>query len=198
MSVRVRPAAPMNKQSLAYIVGVAIGDGNLSNPNGRAVRLRITCDAKYPGILKNIQNHLHLVMPTNKISLIQGKRNFFDISCYSNKWEKLLGWKAKGGPKHAQNISIPTWIKNKKSYSISCLKGLFETDGSVYKDRKYLMINFVTAIPSLAFEIKEMLEKMGFQSTLQIHKHVGKKDKYTLRIAKKSQELISLIHLQKK
>lgn len=38
---------------------------------------------------------------------------------------------------------------------------------------------------------------MGFQSTLQIHKHIGKKDKYTLRIAKKSQEFISLIHLQK-
>lgn len=31
----------------AYIIGVAIGDGNLSNSNGRAVRLRVTCDNKY-------------------------------------------------------------------------------------------------------------------------------------------------------
>jgi len=37
-----------DKKLHAYIVGLALGDGNLSNPNGRAVRLRITCDKKYP------------------------------------------------------------------------------------------------------------------------------------------------------
>jgi hypothetical protein len=31
-------------QLQAYVIGLAIGDGNLSNPSGRAVRLRITCD----------------------------------------------------------------------------------------------------------------------------------------------------------
>ena len=32
----------------AYVIGLALGDGNLSNPNGKATRLRITCDKKYP------------------------------------------------------------------------------------------------------------------------------------------------------
>lgn len=48
--VRVPPAAQKDFSFLSYIVGVALGDGNLSNPNGRALRLRITCDEKYPGI----------------------------------------------------------------------------------------------------------------------------------------------------
>ena len=52
-----------DKNTLAYIIGVAIGDGNLSNPNGRAVRLRVTCDTKYEFIIKqvksNIQNYSH-------------------------------------------------------------------------------------------------------------------------------------------
>jgi hypothetical protein len=39
----------------AYVIGLAIGDGNLSNPNGRAIRLRISCDTNYPHLLeKNI------------------------------------------------------------------------------------------------------------------------------------------------
>ena len=36
----------------AYVIGLAIGDGGLSNPNGRAVRLRITCDIKYPLLIE--------------------------------------------------------------------------------------------------------------------------------------------------
>ena len=49
-----------DKNSLAYIIGVALGDGNLSNPNGRAVRLRITCDIKYPKIISEIQKKLNI------------------------------------------------------------------------------------------------------------------------------------------
>ena len=43
------------KNNLAYIIGIALGDGNLSNPNKRAVRLRITCDTGYPGLIENIK-----------------------------------------------------------------------------------------------------------------------------------------------
>ncbi len=82
--------SPGTKENHAFIIGVALGDGNLSNPNGRAVRLRVTCDTKY---LKNIQEiyaSISLMMPNNKVSLVARKDNCVDISCYSNKWEDLL------------------------------------------------------------------------------------------------------------
>lgn len=68
--VRVRfPPRPLvnkkEKKVLAYIVGVALGDGNLSNPNGRAVRLRITCDAKYPLLSQKIIANLKILLPKN-------------------------------------------------------------------------------------------------------------------------------------
>src|SRR5579862_3288729 len=46
--------SPLNtdRQLQAYVIGVAIG--NLSNPNGRADRLRITCDFKYPAPIAKI------------------------------------------------------------------------------------------------------------------------------------------------
>src|SRR3989344_1233893 len=90
LSIAKKPTTG-NLTTISYIIGVAIGDGNLSNPSGRAVRLRITCDIKYPNIIKNITQALQEVMPNNKVSVVNKKENCVDISCYSNKWENLLG-----------------------------------------------------------------------------------------------------------
>ena len=49
-------------KNLAYIIGVALGDGNLSNPNGRAIRLRISCDTRYPFIIESIKEALKMEM----------------------------------------------------------------------------------------------------------------------------------------
>ena len=75
----------------AYIIGIAIGDGNLSNPNGRAVRLRVTCDNKYPALRNKIVRSLQLLLPNNKTSLVFRKSNCVDVSCYSNHFEHILG-----------------------------------------------------------------------------------------------------------
>jgi hypothetical protein len=48
------PKLNPDKLLQAYIIGVALGDGDLSNPNGRAVRLRITCDKKYPRLIEHV------------------------------------------------------------------------------------------------------------------------------------------------
>jgi len=125
----------MQKETLAYVIGIAIGDGNLSNPNKRATRLRVACDRKYENTIINFVDAIQKVMPLNKVSIQPRKGNCVDISCYSNKWENILGWKVGFGSKYAQNISVPSWIKRNKKYCKACLKGLFETDGSVYEDR---------------------------------------------------------------
>ena len=143
------PRLNTNKNLQSYITGVAIGDGNLSNPNGRATRLRVTCDNSYPELKKRIADSLDLLFPDNKISFIQ-RKGCVDVSVYSNHLEKLLGWKANNGPKYEQKVSVPKWIKNKKVYTTRCLKGLIETDGSIYYDRGYKMVIFTTVIPELA------------------------------------------------
>jgi hypothetical protein len=133
-----------NKNLQSYIIGVAIGDGNLSNPNGRATRLRITCDKKYPLLVQKIINCLKLLLPDNKVSIVEREKTYADISVFSNHLEKLLGWKAKNGPKFSQKVTIPSWITKKREYKTNCLKGLIETDGCVYSDRGYKMVMFST------------------------------------------------------
>ena len=133
------------------------------------------------------------------IKLFKGgtiRDNCVDISCYSNKWKNFLGWKVGNGPKHKQNISIPKWIKNNKKFTLSCLKGLFETDGSIYFDRKYKMANFVTIIPKLAEDVMEMITRIGFKANMQI-RHEYKNIKHTIRISKNTEKFIELVSINK-
>jgi DNA-binding transcriptional regulator WhiA len=189
----------MNKKqikSLSYIVGVALGDGNLSNSNRRAVRLRVTCDNKYPKIIKEIVKHLKIVLPENKVSLID-RKNATDISCYSNKLENLLGWKALKGSKEKQKVHVPYWIIKNKVYTKECLRGLFQTDGSIYKDRKYIYTNFTSIIPTLINDTKEMIENIGFKPKIQKTLQFNNKTKYVIRISKDTQKFIKSINLWK-
>ncbi len=106
-----------NKKLQAYVIGLALGDGNLSNPNGRAVRLRISCDTKYPNLIIKIKNSLQALFPNSKVGLVKRKYNCVDVSCYSNFWPEIIGWKV-GGTKYFQEVDVPGWIKNNKVYSI--------------------------------------------------------------------------------
>jgi len=187
----------INKGNLAYLIGIALGDGNLSNPNGRAVRLRVTCDTKYDQIIQNIISAIKLVLPENKVSITKRKPSCVDISCYSNELEDLLGWRAKGGSKEKQKVSIPDWIMKNKTYSKKCLRGLFETDGSIYTDRKYLMANFVTIIPTLAENVMAMIGNLGFKPNIQKFKAKNGKIKHTIRISKNTLKFVKLIGVEK-
>jgi DNA-binding transcriptional regulator WhiA len=186
-----------NKKVLSYIIGVALGDGNLSNPNGRAVRLRITCDKKYPKLIKHIQNKIKIIFPENKVTLVD-RIYATDISCYSNKWEGILNWRAKGGSKIKQKVGVPVWIKQNISYTIECLRGLLQTDGSIYLDRGYKMVNFTSADYTLIEDVKFMLEKTGFNTNIRIsHNKIKNQTKYIIRISKNVENLIKKIDFWK-
>lgn len=185
------------KEKISYLIGLSLGDGNLSNPNNRAVRLRITCDKKYPKLIKRIVCLLQELFPKNKVGLINRSDSCVDISCYSNNLEGLLGWKAKGGPKIKQSVAIPEWIKNDSDYIKSCLRGLIETDGSIYYDREYLMLNFVTVIPSLANDFVLLVKKLGYVCNTQINQPKIGLPKYTIRITKKAGDFAELIGIDK-
>ena len=195
-----KKADARKKSVLAYVIGVALGDGNLSNPNGRAVRLRISCDAKYPNLIQNIRSAIQEVFPENKVSTVNKPRNCVDVSCYSNQWEGLLGWEAKGGPKHHQNVNIPPWIFSRKKYLANCLKGLIETDGSVYEDRGYQMMMFTTVIPGLAESFNRAVKNLGFQPhlyKLENQKTQNGGDKQTLYHVRLSKDVKNFVKLVK-
>lgn len=185
-----------NKSLQSYVIGLALGDGNLSNSKGRAPRLRITCDKKYPLLIKRIVGSLSELLPQNKVSLVDRHASYLDVSVYSNHLKEIIPWKLGGGSKFVQGASVPEWIKENNLYAKQCVRGLIETDGSVYFDRKYKMVIFTTIIRKLADDLLEMMFSLGFSP--HFYEIIGKKNKeYHVRLSKNVQEFIDLVGIEK-
>ncbi len=186
------------KRNLAYVIGAALGDGNLSNPNGRATRLRITCDAKYPNLANELAEALKTLFPKNKVSFVVGpKDTYFNLSVYSNKLNDLMPWKVHGGSKFLQKARVPQWVLDNKTYSAACLKGLLQTDGSIYEDRGYKMINFTNNIIYLAQDVKTMFVRLGYEARMYKTNQKSGRAKYTVRLAKNVDHFLQETRLQK-
>jgi len=167
-------------------VGVALGDGNLSRPNGRATRLRITCDAKYQAISNDIQKALRELFPDNRVSVVPRTETYFDISVYSNNLNQWMPWKVGMGSKKIQRAAVPEWIKSSEEYVRKCLKGLIQTDGCIYTDRGYKMIMFTNNSEALARSTFELFCLLGFNPTFNGHRN-GHLNKYDVRLARKAE-----------
>ncbi|MDE2078949.1 MAG: LAGLIDADG family homing endonuclease [Patescibacteria group bacterium] len=138
------------------------------------------------------------IFPNNKISTIKRHRNFQDISVYSNRLSELLPWKTGHGSKFQQQAHVPSWIFKDKDCMRHCLRGLIQTDGSVYKDRGYLMVNFTNHTLRLARDVFTMMHQIGFNPTFHETTASRQNKKYTVRLAKNPQEFIDMIGLRKK
>lgn len=199
VQVPLRPLVNNKARVLsAYIIGVALGDGNLSNPNGRVTRLRVTCDAKYPNIATEIIEALKFLFPKNKVSIVAGPKNtYFNISLYSKKLDSLIPWKVGGGSKIVQSVRVPVWILENPEYTKVALKGLIQTDGSIYTDRGYLMLNFTSVIKDLADDVFSMFTLLDFHP--KISKTIQKTGniKYTVRLARNVKAFVQLVGIEK-
>jgi hypothetical protein len=164
----------------------------------RQTRLRVTCDNSYPLLIKEIRRSLQQVFPNNSVAISAGqKATYCNVSVYSNKLDDYLPWVVGKGSKCVQNISVPNWILTNKKYSISCLRGLLQTDGSIYTDRGYLMVNFTNNIEALAQNVESMIQKLGYQPhTYKTMQRTGNY-KYTVRLSRNVRAFISEIGLFK-
>ena len=97
-----------------------------------------------------------------------------------------------------QKVCVPTWVFEDKRYIQACLRVLIETDGSIYKDRKYLTVNFVTQIPTLAHNVEKMLNSLGYIASVQKLGLSNGKSKFTFRVHKKALDFINELNIEKK
>lgn len=196
--VQVSPPAPLSeeKEKLAYLIGIALGDGNLSNPNGRATRLRISCDAKYAKLADEIAATIKFLLPKNSVGRAKKQGRCFDVSVYSNRLNEWMPWKVGGGPKALQKARVPVWIRENNDYTRHCLRGLIQTDGCIYTDRGYPMVCFTNNCKELADDVRDMMIQLGFKpSFMAVRVRTG--TKYTARIARETERFIKVLDLYK-
>jgi len=107
-----------------------------------------------------------------------------------------MPWTVGKGSKQKQLAHVPAWIRNNRSYEKECLRGLLQTDGSIYKDRGYMMINFCNNVHPLASDVYHMMRELGYKPTIT-ETPARQRTKYTVRLARDVEEFIEDLNLHK-
>jgi hypothetical protein len=119
--------------SYVYLLGMYLGDGCLS-PHPRGVyKLRISLDARYPGIADECERAIHAVMPTNRVARV-GYGGWHELFAYSKRWP-CLSPQHGPGRKHERRIVLTDWQwELVVRWSALLLRGLIQSDGCRFQN----------------------------------------------------------------
>lgn len=129
---RKQISKPGKSVQLAEFVGIMLGDGGMTR-NQITISLNRETDSDYMLYVKNLVKNLFEVEPSlrkDKDSLatdiVVSRVELVDF-CES------IGLKV--GNKIKQQVDIPRWIKDDKKFLKVCVRGLVDTDGSVFEHK---------------------------------------------------------------
>jgi hypothetical protein len=153
-------------KELAEMIGIALGDGGI--PKNK-VHLRIVLNKSeephYTEYVKDLMQRIFYKKPgvyepkdANAIKLTISKRDIVD---------ELIHKGLQPGDKKVNQVNVPGWIKSNKEYQKACLRGLVDTDGSLYihKHTKRIRISFKNASYPLINDFKELCESIGIKTS---------------------------------
>ena len=158
---------PKDSQMLAEFFGIMMGDGGINNLWQITITLNAVGDAKYARYVVNLCKELFGILPV--IRRRCGSKTLV-ISLASTSVVDFLVYKGlPRGDKIKNGLKIPEWILQKRSYQISCLRGLIDTDGCIFVHKhkvfgnlyKNIGLSFRNYSPNLIFVLAALLEKFG-------------------------------------
>lgn len=121
----------------AYLLGMYLGDGCISEHRRRVYRLRIFLDARYPGIVGSCEEAMQAVMPGNKVGRqphgssfpAGGAGSTIQVSSYSRSWPCLFPQHGPG-KKHERRIALAGWQRDvTHRHPEALIRGLIHSDG---------------------------------------------------------------------
>ena len=164
---------PEKCKELAEFVGIILGDGNIySHSKGKKIgvySVRIAGDYK-----KDKDYHLNYIQPLCvkpfeiKVRVRNHVINNERFICLDSKQliKYLMSIGLKSGDKIKNNLGIPTWIFKNKEFLKACLRGLIDTDGSVFRmsqrDSGLIRIGFTNHNTRLLDDTRAAFVKLGF------------------------------------
>lgn len=151
---------PHQKNSkLAEFVGIMLGDGSLTELQA-SITLNTEADKDYLKYVKRLGTLLFKDKPT--ISARKDSKAT-DLRFSGKKLvEYLIKIGLQTGNKVKNQVEVPKWILNSKSYKVACLRGLMDTDGCVVKSSHvYKLKRYVYYNPCFANRSKPLLQFVG-------------------------------------
>ncbi|MEK6828720.1 MAG: LAGLIDADG family homing endonuclease [Nanoarchaeota archaeon] len=155
---------------LAEFIGAVLGDGHVEHNKEKGVyHIRISGD-----LIKDKDYHAeylkNLIEEIFKLKAVEIKRyksneRFLDIySVNLVKFFMLMGINA--GDKIKNQSTIPLWVWKDKNFLKACIRGLIDTDGSIFrmsrKDPNLFRISFTNHNKTLLQDTRRALIEIGF------------------------------------
>ena len=137
-----RPWRPADAFSYAYLLGMYLGDGCLSQAR-KSVLLRISLDSSYPAIVEECRGAVLLSMPSRRVGVYPDRRhNATYVQSTAARW--LEAFPQHGpGRKHERAIVLEPWQREVVDrFPQQFLRGLIHSDGCRTINR------FKTKLPS--------------------------------------------------
>jgi hypothetical protein len=114
--------------SYVYLLGMYLGDGCLSSHPRGVFKLRISLDARYPGIAEECERAIRAVMPKNRVVVVDNA-TWHELFAYSKSWRCLFPQHGPGR-KHEREIALTDWqLRLVARWPALLLRGLIHSDG---------------------------------------------------------------------
>ncbi len=131
----------------AYLLGLYLGDGCISDVRKKTFRLRIALDLRYPGIIDECKHAITDVRPSAPMKVGEVEKvGCVEVGAYWKHWPCLFPQHGPG-PKHLRKIELAQWqLAIARRHPDLLLRGLIHSDG-------YRGLNFVngTGYPRYQF-----------------------------------------------
>ncbi|OGI11735.1 hypothetical protein A3K64_00380 [Candidatus Micrarchaeota archaeon RBG_16_36_9] len=160
---------PIRDDKLAELIGIILGDGNiLSDKKNGIYCLRIFFDSekevRYLNYVKSLIEDIFETIP--KTRKTKGKNCFYLVLQSKGIVVYLESEKLKSGDKIKNKLTIPKWIWERKNYLKSCIRGLIDTDGSIYRLKpqwsNIIQLSFKNNNKELLKDIRSAFIELGF------------------------------------
>jgi hypothetical protein len=166
---RSRLSEESYRQQYAYLLGLYPGDGHI-NLSGRAYKLRIFLDSRYPNIIESCRYAIRVIVPNNSVNVHKHPvHNLVIITTYSTHWTEIFPQHGEG-MKHTRAIVLEKWQQEIiDEFPIDFGRGLYHSDGTriepVINGKIYLRYEFTNMSPDIFKMFCDTVEKLGLSWT---------------------------------
>jgi len=130
---------PKESIELAEFYGIMLGDGNLTKIKSYKIgtyQARISGDSRFDReyLLNYVKPLIEKLFSIEVVYFKVKNKNTFVLVATSRKIVEFL--ESKGfvpGNKIKNQLVIPNWINSNREYVKACIRGLYDTDGGIYK-----------------------------------------------------------------
>jgi hypothetical protein len=121
----------LDRERYAYLLGLYLGDGMLSECPRKVYKLRIVLDARYPRIIESCKEAARHVVTGHAMRIGQVRKiGCYEITGYWKHWPCLFPQHGPG-PKFRRSMALVSWQREITSaHPDLLLRGLIHSDGS--------------------------------------------------------------------